>query len=87
MNQQPIRAGTPQRCLWYCRYHIGPRTGADAGKIPVIVSKYPMTHPMKYLLNIPSLGIQQYLLRKWDWDIIHYSLEGDLYLLRQCLDR
>ena len=24
--------------------------------------------------------------RKWDWGIIYYSLEGDLYLLRQRLD-
>ena len=33
-----------------------------------------------------TLGIQPYFLRKCDWGIIYYSLEGDLYLLRQCLD-
>ena len=25
---------------------------------------------------VKVLGIQTYLLRKWDWEIIHYSLEG-----------
>ena len=30
-----------------------------------------------------SHWIQSYLLRKWDWGIIYYNLEGFLYLLRQ----
>ena len=31
----------------------------------------------------PTLWIQLYLLRKWDWGIIYYNLEAFLYLLRQ----
>ena len=34
----------------------------------------------------PSTYGSKYLLRKCDWGIIHYKLEGEPYLLRQCLD-